>query len=296
MKHFNTFFVFRIPSERNKKEILMSKRLKPAVSAALFFIFIFTFILQAELIFSSDRSITQERQLEAFDRIELDGSGDVFITVGEQHKVTVSADLEQLDKVTTANVGRHRLLIDTEEYDSDIDIRVDITVPELEMLAVFGSGDVEIKNLEGAFFDLYLEGSGDVNIEGMVSEIEIAVEGSGDVDASDLKANNAYVEINGSGDVRVYARETLYTRLNGSGDIQVYGRPENHIQCYGEPGNYSNHWKYPAIPAIPAIPEIPSISEIPIIPELIVIPEIPLIPEIPEIPEVPQKNKNRVWY
>jgi|GEM_PF-1778532 len=268
-----------------------------AIIAVIILILGFSPQLSAKGLFSSVQT-TQERKLDSFDRIELDGSADLFITVGGEQKVTIRADKDQLDKVVTDNVGRRRLLIETDNYRSKVDIEIEITVPELERLSVFGSGDVEIENIDGKLFDLLVEGSGDVTLEGEVEELEITVDGSGDVDASELTAEDVYVEINGSGDVDVYAEETIYSSVNGSGDVKVYGNPENEIQSYDDHRYSPNRWRYHSIPALPAIPSMPAIPRMPRIPN-IVIPDIDIedivIPDI-DIDKIKTRAKRRVWY
>ena len=298
MKPSDILLVLKILPIPINKENCMRKIYIPALLAVFILSLGVSPLLSAKGLLRSDQT-SQERELDSFDRIELDGSADLLITIGGEQKVTVRADKDQLDKVITDNVGRRRLLIETDHYRSRVDIEIEITVPELERLAVFGSGDVEIYNLDGEYFDLLVEGSGDVTLEGEVEELEITVDGSGDVDASELIAEDVYVEINGSGDVDVYAEETVYYSVNGSGDVKVYGDPEYQIQNYDDHGRYPHIWKYNAVPAIPAIPAVPAIPAMPDMPRFpkIVIPNIELEDiEIPDIDFDKLKTKRRVWY
>ncbi|MBN1211433.1 MAG: DUF2807 domain-containing protein [candidate division Zixibacteria bacterium] len=281
----------------------MRKKYIPALLAALFLFPVLSPQLSAEGLFSSEQT-SQERKLDSFDRIELDGSADLFITFGGEQKVTVRADKDQLDKVVTENVGRRRLLIETDHYRSRVDIEIEITVPELKRLSLFGSGNVEVVNIDGKYFDLLVEGSGDVILEGKVEELEITVDGSGDVDASDLTAEDVYVEINGSGDVDVYAEETIYSSVNGSGDVKVHGSPKNEIQTHDDRRSSPYLWRYNAVPAIPSIPAIPALPSMPVMPKIprmpkIVIPDINVedieIPDI-DVDKIRTRTKRRVWY
>lgn len=181
---------------------------------------------------------TEVREVESFDRIKIDGSTDVFVTIGEEQSVSVTTDDNLLDNIETRVRGRHTLLISSHgNYRSRRGVRVDITVPELTSVRISGSGDADIVGLKGGAFEIDISGSGDVTVEGEVDEIEINIEGSGDVDARDLKAKDAYVRIAGSGDVDVFASESFDGNVHGSGDIAFYGRPEHvsrHVSGSGD--------------------------------------------------------------
>ncbi|MCP4685747.1 MAG: DUF2807 domain-containing protein [bacterium] len=181
---------------------------------------------------------TEIREVDSFDRIKIDGSTDVFVTVGEKQSVSVTTDDNLLDHIKTRVRSRRTLLITSRgNYRSRRGVRVDITVPELTSIRISGSGDADIDGLTGEVFEIDISGSGDVTIEGEINEVEINIEGSGDVDARDLRAKQAYVRIAGSGDVDVYAEESFDGHVYGSGDIDFWGKPEDvsrHVSGSGD--------------------------------------------------------------
>ena len=171
--------------------------------------------------------VTETRDLDEFTRIEAKGSTDIFVTVGDEQKVTVTFDDNLVDFIVT-DVRRKTLEVYCEEsYSSRRPCRVEITVPSLESVRLSGSGDMEIYDLQGEMFEYTISGSGDLRMDGEIDELDIRVSGSGDVDARDLKAKDAYVKVSGSGDVKVYTSESFEGRVSGSGDINVYGNPEH---------------------------------------------------------------------
>lgn len=181
---------------------------------------------------------SEEREVDEFDRIKIDGSTDVFVTIGEEQSVKVTTDDNLLDNIETRVRGRHTLLISSHgNIRSRRGVRVDITVPKLTSVRISGSGDADIEGLRGESFEIEISGSGDVVVEGEVDEVEITIDGSGDVDARHLKAKDAYVKIAGSGDVDVFAAESFDGNVYGSGDISFWGRPEHvsrHVSGSGD--------------------------------------------------------------
>jgi hypothetical protein len=174
----------------------------------------------------SGELVTEIRELESFDRSTLEGSMDLFVTVGEPISVAVSIDDNLQDNVTTRVTGRGTLRISTDDIRrSHRKPRVDITLPSLERLRIEGSGDVEVHALSEDFLKIDVDGSGDVRLEGHAARLYVAIDGSGDVDAEDLIAVEVDVDINGSGDVTGCAEGAFSGSINGSGDIRVYGDP-----------------------------------------------------------------------
>jgi len=168
--------------------------------------------------------VTEERQLDSFSAVELQGSPDVYITVGGEQKVEITADDNLIDLILT-RVKRDELVIyNKTSYSTRKGIKVKITVPKLEQVNIEGSGDMYITGVDGTEFSINIDGSGDIEVAGKVEDVEIEINGSGDVDASELIAQFADVEINGSGDVTVYADEDIRTSINGSGDVDVLGK------------------------------------------------------------------------
>jgi hypothetical protein len=170
---------------------------------------------------------TESREVGPFKKIKLSGSYDVFVTVGQKQKVTITFDDNLIDLIETRVRGRTLRIYSEESFSSQRGCRVDISVPELEMVALYGSGDVEVVDIDSDEFVLTISGSGDMTAEGRVGELDIRVSGSGDIDGRRLEAEDAYVQISGSGDVKVSVARSLDARISGSGDIDYWGSPED---------------------------------------------------------------------
>jgi DUF4097 and DUF4098 domain-containing protein YvlB len=100
-----------------------------------------------------------------------------------------------------------------------------ISVPSLTAVVIEGSGDVEVKGLNGENFSASIDGSGDLRVIGHTKKLEANIEGSGDMDLSGLESEEAKVSIDGSGDIRVRCSAVLTATVSGSGDINYLGSP-----------------------------------------------------------------------
>lgn len=169
--------------------------------------------------------VTQPRDVPEFNKIRTSGAFDVFVTIGSSQSLEVTFDDNLVDFIKTEVKGKTLRLYSDESYRSSRGCKIVVTVPSLEAISASGSGDFEIDNLTGDYFEYNISGSGDLTVNGEVTDLEISVSGSGDVDAKNLKAENAWVQISGSGDVEVYAGRSLNCSVAGSGDIRYYGEP-----------------------------------------------------------------------
>ena len=196
----------------------------------------------------SSNIISQEKQLSAYDRIEVLGSYDVIFTDGEVDKIKIKAPDNILPLIQT-EVSDGLLRIDTGKSRYRVKEPIIIYVPvdsrlkqvvikgsadiytekNLEIKAlevdVYGSGDVRLQ-VDASSLALKIDGSGDIRVGGKTDNLSININGSGDVEVPNLKAEKAVININGSGDVSAYVTENVDISIAGSGDVTIKGNPK----------------------------------------------------------------------
>ena len=199
--------------------------------------------------------ITEEREVRDFDEVTVKGLADVDISFGPEFKVIVTAHEDLIEDVRT-DVRGDRLYVglDTEENffdwfdwgdDSDNELRISITMPELTYLNIKGIGEVDIDRFEGERLEVTLAGVGDLtiadftgkrlyvdltgvgslDIRGEVDDLEVELSGVGDANLRNLEAKHVIAEVSGMGDLKVYASESIEAFSSGFGDIVYYGNP-----------------------------------------------------------------------
>lgn len=222
------------------------KTLVAAVSGAALLAGLATVSVQA------DDPSEQMRSVEDFTRIRNKGSFEVYVNVGPEQSVKVTADSEIIESIETEVRGStlHIQMEDGFKWRRyrDIDVlRVDITVPSLEAVRVDGSGDYEVRGVENAAFSANVNGSGDIDLigaktgrlsidvkgsgdveaSGTCTDLDVEVKGSGDVEARDMTCENGDIGIMGSGDVSATLNASVDVGIMGSGDVVVYGKPDS---------------------------------------------------------------------
>jgi hypothetical protein len=169
--------------------------------------------------------VTEERGSGNFNKIQLNGSADVYLTQGNENSITVKADENLLEQLET-EISGDKLIIDVKGSISRYNaLEVHVTVNDLQKIAVNGSGDFESKNtLKVKDFEISINGSGDIDLDLDVVNLTAGINGSGDVNITGVKGNLS-IKIAGSGDFegRGLELENCNISVYGSGDVQLNG-------------------------------------------------------------------------
>ncbi len=182
---------------------------------------------------SAFADVSENRDLDAFTRVEVDGLMDVRILVGKEQSFTITANKEKYIKDTETKVRGGTLRVDMDVDDGffsffkEVKVRIDITVPSLEGLEMNGLGDVVIENVDAEDFEVVLDGMGSVDIDGRCKNARMVIDGMGNLNARDFKCDRIRLTLDGMGDAEVYASDYIYVNLDGFGDVDVYGGPKD---------------------------------------------------------------------
>ncbi|HEY0131569.1 MAG TPA: head GIN domain-containing protein [Allosphingosinicella sp.] len=188
-------------------------------------------------------------QVGAFDKISLQGSPNVVVTVGGAPSVRAEGDGKLIEKLeVTVENGTLRIGYKKGDWSfgwgkDHAPVTVHVSVPSLTGAELAGSGDMKIDKVEGGDFageiagsgeielaslrarnaSFAIAGSGSVTANGTAETADFSIAGSGDVRAAGLQVKRARVSIAGSGNVETKATESANVDIMGSGDVLVTG-------------------------------------------------------------------------
>jgi hypothetical protein len=208
---------------------------------------------------------SEKRNTADYDEISLVGSMDVELVSGTEGNLTVEAE-SNLQEYITTEVNGGTLKISVEKgYNlkpsRNNGIKVTVPFKDLSAVEVTGSGDIwntskiiakrfstkvtgsgdiklelEVEDLSGQ-----VTGSGDILLSGKARDFDCKVTGSGDFKAYDLSAENVEATVMGSGDIQISANSSLKAKVMGSGDIKYKGNPKNQDFKTSGSGSVSSH-------------------------------------------------------
>lgn len=173
--------------------------------------------------------MTESRDVEAFDSIEIGGAFELIVHVDPTatQRVEVSGDDNIVPKVTTkVSGGELDVEIGAGMVRPKLDMKIEVWVPALTGLEASGAADITVEGLHGERFDLDLSGASETTLRGEVDLFEVDLSGASDLDARDLHAKIVELELSGAGDAEVWASDRLDADVSGAGDVRYFGDPK----------------------------------------------------------------------
>ncbi|MCJ7623535.1 MAG: DUF2807 domain-containing protein [Anaerolineaceae bacterium] len=195
--------------------------------------------------------VSETREVSGFDRVRIEGAGELYLTQGETEALSIEAEDNIITEITS-KVENNVLIIGFEDklFEDRViptePIKFYLTVIALEELNISGAARVVSKSLNSEKFELDISGAADINIDsltadsldvnfsggaecdlsGEVSDLTLIVNGAGSFDASDLESTNSDITINGAAEVSLWVTEELDISINGAGSVRYYGNPQ----------------------------------------------------------------------
>jgi hypothetical protein len=195
---------------------------------------------------ASGPSVARTYDAKDFTSVDLRGSDDVVVKIGDTFSIRAEGPEKVLDDLkivvdgTTLKIGRKEH--SGWNWSDDDGAKITVTMPKLVAASIAGSGDLTADSSEGDFkgevagsgtlrvsqlkggnVDLAIAGSGDVIVAGTAAALKTATAGSGDIDAKGLNATSANISIAGSGNVSGTVHGDAKVSLMGSGDVDLGG-------------------------------------------------------------------------
>lgn len=207
------------------------------------------------------QNVRRDFQVGAFQKVSLEGSPNVVVTVGGAPSVRAEGDKSVVDRLDI-RVENGALRIGTQRRegwnwnfggDHHRSVTIYVTVPSLVAADVAGSGNMKIDKVAGSDFSASLGGSGDLSVgnlqvnqahfslagsgdmsaAGKAQQASISIAGSGDVHVGNFEVANATLSIVGSGDIAARATQTADVSIMGSGDVTLSGGAKCSIHKMG---------------------------------------------------------------
>ncbi len=197
--------------------------------------------------------VSQDLFVDPIVGIDLNLPATVYIIQGDDQKITVEGKENIIDRLDL-DVRDRIWEIETSRCVRDVDqLTFFITLPRIEYLKISGSGEIRSEDflvtddielyisgsgdidlgLESDDIDSKISGSGTIKLEGIADNTKFEISGSGDYKAFDLESNSSYIEIRGSGDAEVNVLNTLDVKIAGSGDVFYKGNPTLNVEITG---------------------------------------------------------------
>ena len=183
------------------------------------------------------------------------GIGKLFVDQGKEQQVSIEGDEVAISRIST-NVADGKLVIDIGrdwveklsagfDFLATNDIRIFITVKDLEEFEISGAADVEVGQIKAKDLTLKMIGASNVKIEeltadtlrteipgagkmtiaGKVADHSLTLAGAGNFSGHKLKSKTTRVTLSGVGSAQVWVTGELDVTIAGVGSVEYYGNP-----------------------------------------------------------------------
>ena len=168
--------------------------------------------------------ITETRDLNGFEQIQINGEFDVDIDTGSTYSVKIQSDENLMDVIVT-HVSGNRLIIESRNgtcLRPSSPIEMVVTVPFLTSVTLNGSGSIYCFGMDVEELNVTLTGSGQISMLQVTSTgMDLELEGSGIINASGV-AENVTADLEGSGEIRITGNAVnTDLKIIGSGRIKA---------------------------------------------------------------------------
>ncbi len=188
----------------------------------------------------------ENRPVSSFERLEIAGIGQVWITQGRAYSLVVEADDNLLPLLETRVIGSTLFIGLTEEARNknlrpSEGINFYVQMPELASMEIVGSADVRAESLDAGRLDIVVYGSGDVDLQTLTAErLEVTIAGSGVVEIQACRCDQVEASVPGSGEIWVAGMraDEVDVSIAGSGYVELSGQTSRQEINIGGSGSY----------------------------------------------------------
>jgi hypothetical protein len=198
----------------------------------------------------SGKVVTETRQVGSFDRVSLNGIGNLSISQGEKEILKIEAEDNVLPRIeTTVQNGTLIIRFQNDNFQRNViptkPVNYDLSVKDLSGIELSGAGSISSAQFKTDHLTIASSGAGSIkfglitaqslhaNVSGLgkcelagkVKDQNVVISGTGTYNARDLESENTTIIISGAGSSTVWSTSLLDITISGAGNVNYYGNP-----------------------------------------------------------------------
>jgi hypothetical protein len=141
---------------------------------------------------------TEQRTVGGFDSIRVAAAVVATVSIGSPASVTVTADDNLLDNVTTRVVGSRLEIGATGSFQARTQVRATVVVPTISALEATSAGRIDVADLELDALRVAADSAGRVNVAGRVATLDAHAGSAGELELGGTDVTDATVVLDSS--------------------------------------------------------------------------------------------------
>lgn len=191
---------------------------------------------------------TEQRKIgENFDKLEVSRGLDVIVIQGKTTKVEVTADENLMEYIKTSIKNGTLEITTTESINSQNDILIHVTLPELQEINSSSGSTISTQNsvtgtnliakaTSGSELDLNLEieniqaqssSGSSIKLTGKALSVTYKASSGSEINAFQLITNEATVQASSGSSIDAYASQLLDAKVSSGASINYQGKPKS---------------------------------------------------------------------
>jgi len=196
---------------------------------------------------STGNFIKEERNVGNFTKLDIGGAFKVYLSKGDQEKLFVEADGDEIKEIITEVVGNKLKIYTDSDWDMNFhEMTIYVTYKDLDYIGFSGAVEVVGENVltftdlemdvSGAAeidlemkadrFEAEFSGASEINFRGSCKTGYFELSGASEFDAEGLEFQDLNIEVSGASEAKVWATGTLKIDASGASDIRYKGNPK----------------------------------------------------------------------
>lgn len=196
---------------------------------------------------STGNFVKEERNVGNFSKLDIGGAFKVYLSQGDQEKIVLEADQDELKDIVTEVSGSTLKIYTKSDWSTRFhEMTIWLTFKNLESIDFSGAVEVTSEgtlnftdldmDISGAAeitmamkadkFDAEFSGASEVDFSGNIKSGYLELSGASDFDAQDLEFTDLNIEVSGASEAKVWATGTLKIDASGASDIRYKGSPK----------------------------------------------------------------------
>jgi Putative auto-transporter adhesin, head GIN domain len=184
----------------------------------------------------SGKRQTEKRDIPAFTSIATEGAFEIEVVAQKPVSLEIEGDDNILPLVSTEVSNSVLHIKNVRGYSVDDPVKVRLTVPNLEGLAVSGAGKISVSSVKNDKFEIDANGAPSITVSGETNMVDIDTNGAGKIDTHKLHAAKGVVDSKGVSNVDVYANDELDVTVSGPSHVTYQGNAKINKTIHG-PGS-----------------------------------------------------------
>jgi hypothetical protein len=203
---------------------------------------------------STGNFIKEERNVSNFSKLDIGGAFKVYLSQGDQEKLVIEADGDELKDIVTEVSGStlkiytksdwstrfHEMTIwltfknlDHIDFSGAVEVTGEGTLNFTDLnMDISGAAEIQLA-MNADKFDAEFSGASEVDFSGNIKSGYLELSGASDFDAQELEFVNLSIEVSGASEAKVWATGTLNIDASGASDIRYKGAPKISIDESG---------------------------------------------------------------